>query len=148
MKSNRPFSWLEQMLVVMVLTVMMMAIAPLAKATTCATGAGTCVFEIGVSTPAATFVLLTTGQGTLNNLVISSRTAAAGDFCVAFDSASTSGLTIEGDGTSVAPRIMATSVVATNTVTPQPANAPAVPFLNGIAVGCSAARRATVILNK
>lgn len=141
-------SWLLQLLVLVVVS-LCMSVQNVRAALACpGTTSGGCVAEIGISTPAATGVLVTTGPGTLINIVISSVTAAAGDFCVAFDSASTSGLTLESDGKAAAPRIMGTSIVAANTVTAQPAGAPAVPYTNGIVIFCKAVTRAFAILSR
>lgn len=149
MKRNAPFSWLEQLLIVMILAVCMSVIGP-ARARALATpGLGTQVFEIGVSTPAGTAVLLATGAGTLTQLELSSGTIVAQDFVTAYDSATVAGYSnCNGDGTAAAPRIA--NVSATAAATPAALPAPAIgrPFKNGAVVCSSALRRTTVIISQ
>ena len=96
-------------------------------------------FEIGQATGTAP-VLVTSGTGSLADIIIS--TGAAADFVQCFDSASATGYTATAvalAGTSTAPKIGQLSVAATNTTTGFPAGTPSQYFANGLVCLKSAA---------
>lgn len=103
-------------------------------------------YEMGISTPALTAVLLATGAGVLNDVEISSGVATT--FCAAFDSATPGSISISGngDGTAAAPRLGHVNAVAT---------APAAfaskigrKFTNGLVLICNVAVHAVAIVSQ
>lgn len=140
----------------MFLVVALALVASKAAASSCsAVSSGPCVAEIGTSTPTAgtTPVQVATGAGVINDIQLSSSTAAQialGAFCVAFDSAPAVGSftgTAESDGTATAPRLLTvqqTTINATTRLSPGPGT----PFSNGLVVVCKGVARALAILSK
>ncbi len=131
---------LKKVVLAVVAAVVLLVSAPKANA-------ASSLFELGVSTPARVAVLFAVGAGNLSQVVIG--TAAAGDYCAFYDSASVSGLNDGLDGSLVnkAPRIATLAVTATNTTTPLPVGA-GMPFVNGCVGVCSAARHVIVKIDK
>lgn len=133
---------IRSLFVVAALASVSQAAQPWASGGTAGIGA-TSIFEIGLSTPALTPLLISAGPGGLGSASISSSTA--GGNCVFFDSATTSGITSPNqDGTNVAPRIANIwfTTANTNPALPYPSSTP---FRNGLVVICSILSRVTVI---
>lgn len=108
-----------------------------------ATGSATSIFEIGLSTPAATAVLVSAGEGAFGSATLSSSTV--GGNCVFFDSNTVSGITsVNQDGTNTAPRIGEIFFITANTPQITPVNA-AKRFNNGLVALCSHLARLTII---
>lgn len=135
-----------KMLVVLILTIAAALMpASLKAAQPWATGTATSIWEVGMSTPAATPMLISAGAGSLQTATISSSTV--GGNCVFFDSASVSGITsVDQNGTNTAPRLGEVFFITANT----PASLPPVtnaarPFRNGLVALCSHLARLTVI---
>ena len=96
------------------------------------------VYFMGESTPTVTAVLLASGSGQLTAAQISSATAA-GDACVWFDSATTSGYAFNSQGTTAAPRIADVTATAVNATYSLPW---ARPFTNGLVAICKGIKAA------
>lgn len=111
----------------------------LALIVACSVKAQAAIYTISPSTPAATSVTLVTGSGLLNG--IEKSTGAAGDFCVAFDSAAA--VVAGNNDSATAKRLGIVVNAATNTSNSFAANRSR-PFVNGVTVICNAITSAII----
>lgn len=137
----------KKILVAALLVGSLVALADTARAAT--PGGSLQTYEIGPSTASGTFVLLDSGAGWVYDVIMSS--GAAGTYAVCYDSASVSGLTLDGFGTSAAPQFPPAFIVQVGTVTIGAANWPrsaqqfGIGYGNGLACAQSSSGRTYVL---
>jgi hypothetical protein len=112
-------------------------------------GAG--VYRIEVSTPVDTAVLLASGQGVLYGIDCSSGTTSG--FAIAYDSATSSGITFTSTGKAISPSVFSNGNSASNVTTagwdthgvPVQFNNGLVALTHGVAVNCLLKARLTSV---
>ncbi|MDE2236251.1 MAG: hypothetical protein KGK30_00020 [Elusimicrobia bacterium] len=114
-----------------------MGLAVGARAQALSANTGLQGFEIGISTPAQSAVLISKTAGYITAAEISSATAA-GNFCAFYDSNTVSGYTAATQaGTAAAPRIATLTAASTTADNGFPAGSGPIPFNKGLVGICN-----------